>query len=67
MIVLLLYIAMFISAFLIVKLLTSRIISSKDYTSLKTVTFGDESTVIPNRWASFLSILSIFSPSFFKE
>ena len=60
MIVLLLYVAMFVVAFLVVRILTSKMVSSKDYTSLKTVTFGDESTVIPNRWASFLSILSIF-------
>jgi len=32
----------------------------KDYTSLKTVTFGDESAVRPNRWAGIISILTLF-------
>jgi taurine transport system permease protein len=32
----------------------------KDFTSLKTVTFGDESAVKPDRWASIISILTIF-------
>lgn len=60
MIVLILYIAIFIAAFIVVRSITSRLISRHDYTSLKTVTFGDESAVRPNRWASFLSILTIF-------
>lgn len=34
--------------------------SSEDYTSLKTVTFGDESAVSPNRAASVISVFSIF-------
>jgi len=36
------------------------ITAKKDFTSLKTVTFGDESAVTPNRAASFISILAIF-------
>lgn len=60
MIVLILYIAIFIGAFFAVRFVTSRLINRHDYTSLKTVTFGDESAVMPNRWASFLSVLSIF-------
>ncbi len=35
-------------------------IGSRDYTSLKTVTFGDESAVRPNRAAGILSILTLF-------
>ena len=31
-----------------------------DYTSLKTVTFGDESAIVPDRVASVISVLSIF-------
>jgi taurine transport system permease protein len=31
-----------------------------DFTSLKTVTFGDESAVRPNRWASVISVVSVF-------
>ena len=34
--------------------------SSEDFTSLKTVTFGDESAVSPNRAASIISVFSIF-------
>lgn len=32
-----------------------------DYTSLKTVTFGDESAVSPNRFASIVSIVALFA------
>ena len=32
-----------------------------DFTSLKTVTFGDESAVTPNRAASIISIIAIFA------
>jgi taurine transport system permease protein len=52
------YVGIFIAAFLVVtRLFASR---SRDYTSLKTVTFGDESAVRPNRWAGIISILTIF-------
>ena len=60
MIILLIYIAIFVAAFLLVRLLTSRLTRSTDYTSLKTVTFGDESAVRPDRWASVISIIAIF-------
>ena len=32
-----------------------------DFTSLKTVTFGDESAVSPNRAASIISVIAIFA------
>ncbi len=59
MIPLLMYILIFVAAFFIVtKVVRGAGIS--DYTSLKTVTFGDESAVRPNRAAGIISILTIF-------
>ena len=59
MIPLLIYVAIFVAAFFIfTKLIHGA--GLKDYTSLKTVTFGDESAVRPNRAAGIISILSIF-------
>ncbi len=52
------YIGIFAGAFLIITRVVQR--TSNDYTSLKTVTFGDESAVRPNRWAGVISILTIF-------
>jgi len=40
---------------------TSKFFSKSDYTSLKTVTFGDESAVKANRIASVLSVLAVFA------
>ncbi len=61
MIVLIIYIAIFISAFFVTRFIIRRFFtSSKDFTSLKTVTFGDESAVKPDRLASILSVLTIF-------
>lgn len=55
---LLIYIAIFVgSAFLVTRVLSRGI---SDYTSLKTVTFGDESAVRPNRAAGIISIITIF-------
>ncbi|MEP3347467.1 MAG: ABC transporter permease subunit [Litoreibacter sp.] len=59
MIILLIYIAIFVGAFFAVKHITAST-APKDYTSLKTVTFGDESAVRPNRAASIISVGSIF-------
>ncbi len=59
MIPLLIYIAIFVAAFFLV----TKVVQGaglKDYTSLKTVTFGDESAVRPNRAAGVISILTIF-------
>ena len=58
--ILLIYIVIFIVAFYAVKLVSSMRTSSEDFTSLKTVTFGDESAVSPNRAASIISVFSIF-------
>lgn len=60
MIILLIYIAIFVGAFFAVKFVTSRMEARHDFTSLKTVTFGDESAVTPNRAASIISIVAIF-------
>jgi taurine transport system permease protein len=59
MIPLLIYIVIFAAAFFIVTKVVQRS-GLHDYTSLKTVTFGDESAVRPNRAAGIISILTIF-------
>lgn len=59
-IILALYIAIFVAAFLVVRLIVSKAARHSDFTSLKTVTFGDESAVTPNRIASVVSVLTIF-------
>ena len=59
MIPLLLYVGIFIAAFFIVTKVVQKAVP-RDYTSLKTVTFGDESAVRPNRAAGIISILTIF-------
>ncbi|SDY93294.1 taurine transport system permease protein [Jannaschia faecimaris] len=53
------YAALFVGSMLLVNLLTAKS-KRKDFTSLKTVTFGDESAVRPNRWASVISVLVLF-------
>jgi len=58
--ILLIYIIVFVIAFYLVHLTTKMMTAQKDYTSLKTVTFGDESAVSPNRAASIISVLAIF-------
>jgi len=58
--ILLIYIIVFVVAFYVVHLVTKMMTAQKDYTSLKTVTFGDESAVSPNRPASIISVLAIF-------
>ncbi|MDA7426485.1 ABC transporter permease [Thalassococcus lentus] len=58
MIVFAIYVAIFVASFFIVKFVARKTIT--DYTSLKTVTFGDESAVTPSRIASVISILTIF-------
>ncbi len=58
--ILLIYVAIFVGAFLIVRYVAGRMTARSDYTSLKTVTFGDESAVRPNRVASVVSIVTIF-------
>ena len=56
-IVLGLYIGIFVAAMFIFTRISAGI---SDYTSLKTVTFGDESAVRPNRAAGVISLLTLF-------
>lgn len=58
--ILAIYITIFVVAFFAVRFGIERAMKRNDYTSLKTVTFGDESAVRPNRWASVISIVTIF-------
>ncbi|PIE14616.1 MAG: taurine ABC transporter permease [Rhodobacterales bacterium] len=58
MMVLLVYVAIFIGSFLVVRFLVHR--ATNDFISLKTVTFGDESAVTSNRVASVVSVVTIF-------
>jgi len=55
----LIYVAIFIASFLVVTRIVRRAVR-QDITSLKTVTFGDESAVVSDRWASVISIFTIF-------
>ncbi len=59
MIVLLLYVFIFVVAFFLVTKVIAKA-TTRDFTSLKTVTFGDENAVRPNRAASVISILTLF-------
>jgi len=59
MMVLVFYVALFVIAFAVVGLIRRRR-AVHDFTSLKTVTFGDESAISPDRIASVISILAIF-------
>ena len=52
------YVGIFLAAFFIITKVVQR--SANDYTSLKTVTFGDESAVRPNRYAGVISVFTIF-------
>ncbi|MCL6284841.1 ABC transporter permease subunit [Ruegeria sp. 2012CJ41-6] len=58
MIPILIYVAMFVAAYFVVKLVTAGT-QRQDFTSLKTVTFGDESAVVSDRKASIISIIAI--------
>ena len=53
------YVAIFVAGYVLVVKVVRRA-TTRDYTSLKTVTFGDESAVRPNRAAGIISILTIF-------
>jgi taurine transport system permease protein len=59
MIILSMYIAIFAVAYFIVSYI-QRGNENKGFNSLKTVTFGDESAVVPNRAAAFISVITIF-------
>ncbi len=54
------YVAIIVLFMLIVRLVRSRLSKAQDYTSLKTVTFGDESAVISDKAASVISVVLIF-------
>ena len=59
MIPLIIYIAIFaVAYFLFTKVLTRS--KNTGYVSRKTVTFGDESAVRPNRAAGLISVLTVF-------
>ncbi len=58
--ILIIYILIFFAAMIIYSQIKRFTTSTKDFTSLKTVTFGDESAVTANRTASIISVLSIF-------
>lgn len=60
MIPLLIYLAIFIGSFVLIRMGVNRLRERHDFTSLKTVTFGDESAVRPDRAASIISVLTIF-------
>ncbi|GGH36909.1 taurine transport system permease protein [Cribrihabitans marinus] len=55
----LIYIGIFVGSYLIVNRIIRRS-ARTDFTSLKTVTFGDESAVVSDRVASVISVVSIF-------
>lgn len=57
--VLAIYVGIFVASFIIITKVIHHA-TIKDYTSLKTVTFGDESAVRPNRAAGVISILTLF-------
>jgi taurine transport system permease protein len=59
MMVLIFYVAIFVASMFAVRFLR-RHSQRNDFTSLKTVTFGDESAVRPDRAASVISILALF-------
>ena len=59
-IVLVVYVTIFVLSLVLVGWATRSFFSKSDFTSLKTVTFGDESAVRANRVASVLSVLAIF-------
>lgn len=60
MIPLFIYLAIFICSFILIRVGLRRLRERHDFTSLKTVTFGDESAVRADRAASIISILAIF-------
>lgn len=57
--VLIIYIALFAGTFFVVHQIRNRQSKDANFTSLKTVTFGDESAVTADRAASFVSIIVV--------
>ena len=60
MIILAIYVSIFVGAFFLVSLLQRGRENKTGFNSLKTVTFGDESAVSPNRAAAIISVVTIF-------
>lgn len=58
--ILIIYIAIFVIAFFAVKIVAGKLAKTSNFTSLKTVTFGDESAISASRSASVISVLTIF-------
>lgn len=58
--VLVFYLALFVISYVAIRLIRARRAARHDFTSLKTVTFGDESAIVPDRVASVISVLAIF-------
>ncbi|MEM7058515.1 MAG: ABC transporter permease [Pseudomonadota bacterium] len=56
----LIYVILFIACFFAVMFIRGRMAAASDFTSLKTVTFGDESAVRADRIGSVLSVVVIF-------
>ena len=54
------YIAAIVGIMFVWRIIRSALTPKQDFTSLKTVTFGDESAVVSNTAASFISIVLIF-------
>ncbi|MEO0485781.1 MAG: ABC transporter permease subunit [Pseudomonadota bacterium] len=54
------YVGLFVAGMIVVRLIRRSMTPVEDFTSLKTVTFGDESAVRPDRWASVISVAVIF-------
>jgi len=56
---LIIYIIIFLSTYYFYRLVVKKISAKNNITNLKTVTFGDESSVTPNRIASIASIITL--------
>lgn len=54
------YVALFVLSYAVVRMIRARREARHDLTSLKTVTFGDESAITPDRAASVISVVAIF-------
>ena len=60
MIILLVYVAVFVVAYIAVRKIAGHLTRAWGVSARKTVTFGDESAVTPDRWATVLSLVTIF-------
>lgn len=60
MLILIIYIALFALAYFFYTLVAKHLHSKQNYTERKTVTFGDESAIKPNRAASVISVIVLF-------